>query len=90
MKPYEVMLSTSDNPFNPFDDFENWLAFDREKDYKSCELLARNAIISDEMSQFEIDDEEINKEKNPFDERKIVREVLEEIEKEPKKKRKKL
>ena len=36
MKPYEVMLSTSDNPFNPFDDFENWLAFDREKDYKSC------------------------------------------------------
>ena len=57
MKPYEVMLSTSDNPFNPFDDFENWLAFDREKDYKSCELLARNANISDEMSQFEIDDE---------------------------------
>ena len=57
MKPYEVMLSTSYNPFNPFDDFENWLAFDREKDYKSCELLARNAIISDEMSQFEIDDE---------------------------------
>lgn len=34
--------------------------------------------------------QEINKEKNPFDERKIVREVLEEIEKEPKKKRKKL
>lgn len=34
--------------------------------------------------------QEINKEKNPFDERKIVKEVLEEIEKEPKKKRKKL
>ena len=34
--------------------------------------------------------QEIKKEKNPFDERKIVKEVLEEIEKEPKKKRKKL
>lgn len=57
MRTYEVMLTTIDNPFNPFDDFDNWLLFDREKDYKTCELLARNVNISDEMSQFEIDEE---------------------------------
>ena len=57
MRKHEVMLTTIDNPFNPFDDFDNWLMFDREKDHKCCELLARNANISDEMSQFEIDEE---------------------------------
>ena len=57
MRTHEVMLTTIDNPFNPFDDFDNWLMFDREKDHKCCELLARNANISDEMSQFEIDEE---------------------------------
>lgn len=55
MRNYEVMLTTVDNPFNPFDDFDNWLMFDREKDHKTCELLARNLNLLDEMSQFEID-----------------------------------
>ena len=33
--------------------------------------------------------QEINKEKHPFDERIIVKEIIEELEKEPKKKKKK-
>ena len=29
------MLSTIDNPFNPFEDYSSWLMFDKEKGYDS-------------------------------------------------------
>lgn len=51
------MLTTFDNPFNPFEQFTSWLLFDKEKGYDSCERLARIAETSDEMS-----DEETNNE----------------------------
>lgn len=35
------MLTTIDNPFNPFTQFEDWLAFDEMKGYHTCEYLAR-------------------------------------------------
>ena len=38
-----VMLSTIDNPFNPFDDFDSWFHYDIEKGYNSCSYLARIA-----------------------------------------------
>ena len=28
-------ISTFDNPFNPFEDFDNWFLYDCEKDYYS-------------------------------------------------------
>lgn len=37
----EVGLTTSDNPFNPLTDYENWEAFDRQKGYGTNEYLAR-------------------------------------------------
>ena len=53
----EFMLSTFDNPFNPFNDFTSWHLFDMEKGYNTCERLARIAHYSDEMTQKEIDEE---------------------------------
>lgn len=54
----ELMLTTNDNPFNPFDQFEAWLLFDKEKGYDTCERLMRVAqsYMFDGMSQKEIDD----------------------------------
>lgn len=43
-------LTTSDNPFNPFDDFDSWFQFDEEKHYNSCQLLARLARVSNGVS----------------------------------------
>lgn len=51
MKRY--MLSTFDNPFNPFENFEDWNRFDVEKGYYSCSRLARIAKYSDEMTDVE-------------------------------------
>ena len=49
------MLSTIDNPFNPFEDFRNWFLFDIEKGYYSCSRVARVARLSNEMTQSETD-----------------------------------
>lgn len=45
-----VMLTTIDNPFDPFTDYDKWEAFDRSMGYYSNSLLARVAKISDELS----------------------------------------
>lgn len=37
----ELMLSTSDNPFNPFTQFDEWFSFDYSKGYNTLEYLAR-------------------------------------------------
>lgn len=51
----ECMLSTFDNPFNPFEDYNSWMLFDKEKGYNSSERLMRIAKIDDSMSEEEID-----------------------------------
>lgn len=53
----ETMLTTVDNPYNPFNDFTSWLMFDIEKGYQTCERLAKVVKLSDEMTQNEIDEE---------------------------------
>lgn len=49
----ECMLTTIDNPFNPFKDFTSWFLFDVEKGYNTCSYLARIAKLSEELSEVE-------------------------------------
>ena len=51
------MLSTVDNPWNPFDNFDSWYVWDMDHGYSSCCLLMRIAKTSDQLS-----DEENNRE----------------------------
>ena len=52
-----AMLTTNDNPFNPFDQFDSWFMFDVEKGYNSCAYLSRIAKTSDQMSDDENEEE---------------------------------
>ncbi len=49
----ESMLTTFDNPFDPFDQFTSWFLFDIEQGYNTCGRLARIAKTSDELSEKE-------------------------------------
>ena len=45
-----VLVTTVDNPFNPFTEFDEWYRFDHDHGYNTCEYLARIALTSDELS----------------------------------------
>lgn len=47
----ETMLSTADNPFNPFTEWEKWYAFDVENGYNTSAYLARIVVSSYELSE---------------------------------------
>ena len=51
------MLTTFDNPFDPFERFTSWFLFDTEKGYNSCSYLARIARTSDQFTEEENDKE---------------------------------
>lgn len=51
------MLTTTDNPFDPFSQFDAWYRFDEGKGYHSCSYLARIARTSDQLSPVENDEE---------------------------------
>ena len=52
-----VMLSTIDNPYDPFDNFSSWYMYDVESGYNSCAYLARIAKTSDQFTDVENDEE---------------------------------
>lgn len=42
----EQMLTTIDNPYDPFTEWDDWFAYDEQKGYHTCGLLARMALTS--------------------------------------------
>jgi hypothetical protein len=47
----EYMLTTVDNPYNPFTQFDEWYGFDEGAGYHSSGLLARVISTSDDLSE---------------------------------------
>ena len=50
-----VMLTTIDNPYNPFTEFDRWYVFDTTKGYGTCSLIARISTNADELSDADQD-----------------------------------
>lgn len=49
----QCMLTTFDNPYNPFTNFDEWNAFDNEKGYNTCGYLSRVADLPTDLSEEE-------------------------------------
>lgn len=49
------MLTTIDNPYDPFTQFDDWKAFDELNGYYTCEYLARICNTYPEMTKEESD-----------------------------------
>lgn len=57
MNKDEYFITTSDNPFNYFDDFDNWQQFDEDNNYYTLSYIAR---VRDTYPE-SLDSEEENK-----------------------------
>ena len=66
----EWTLSTSDNPYNPFENFKLWHEWDFSHGYCTAEYIARVLMEHGEFSENNISDSETSKE---------IYEVMEEI-----------
>ena len=53
----ECRLTTFDNPYDPFKQFNSWFLFDIEKGYNTCGYLGRIARTTDQMSDAENEEE---------------------------------
>ena len=47
----EYMLTTFDNPFDPFTQFDDWFSYDESKGYHTCSYLARIAKVSNALPE---------------------------------------
>ena len=61
----QVYLTTSDNPYNPHTQFDQWKAFDEQQGYNSCAYLARIAKDAEDLS--------------PLDEAIVIEQAIDEI-----------
>ena len=51
----DYLLTTVDNPYNPHTQFEAWYRYDVAHGHNSLALLARIAVVSDELSEADRD-----------------------------------
>ena len=74
----KCMLTTVDNPFDPFEQFTSWFMFDEEKGYHSCAYLGRIARTSDQLSEEEneLENERAIDEILKYDFRNIYKKVV--------------
>ena len=49
----QVLLTTIDNPYDPFTQFTQWLMFDIESGYNTCGYLDRITVIPEDASEME-------------------------------------
>lgn len=49
------MITTIDNPYDPFTRFDEWYEFDESQGYHTSSFLARIIITSDELSEADQD-----------------------------------
>lgn len=49
------MLTTIDNPYNPFTEYDEWWAFDQSAGYYTIQYLARITRTSSELSETDQD-----------------------------------
>ena len=50
----DYMLTTIDNPYDPFEDFVRWFEFDELTGYKTCERLDRLTHTNSGMTEEEV------------------------------------
>ena len=46
-----LALTTEDNPYDPFDEFEEWFNFDVTQGYHTCAYLARVTTTSTDLTE---------------------------------------
>lgn len=52
-KIIKSMLTTVDNPYNPFDNFDDWYRYDQDHHHFSCERLAQVVDDSKDLTEIE-------------------------------------
>lgn len=74
----KCMLTTVDNPFDPFEQFTSWFMFDEEKGYHTCSYLGRISRTSDQLSEEEneLENERAIDEILKYDFRNIYKKVV--------------
>ena len=49
----QTWITTTDNPFDFFTQFDDWYQFDESKGYHTCSYVARIAKVSNELSDLD-------------------------------------